>query len=384
MKTLSDFPDIRSTKWIDDIPCPDRIHEMFNLVYLSGVEKPEIIFIDDNHISKEGFFESIALTEDEQNKIYLKAYGFCEENIFVESLIDRSELLELMLCLDSRIVFKFKAPLPVGFSQNLEITNKFAVIMEPYKYRYHKLKTNSTHTWYVCNKVKPIGNDDFNNRKLFCKTRGNSMYEIENDYDRNECNAKLADLCIQEGFSKRLIADLDVLMTKMYTNANKYISEHVDPLYMHGANSKVENASRFFMIDTWEKFMDILSATTLVDVLPGCDRQIHVILRADTDIGMDVTSSADDDKKYTIELIDGELRPVGPVNWERESTDVIAITFTPVIVEPDYNTAKFAVTRVKPGYPHEVNPYLDGLKEGDVIYGSEVNARRLHPVAPEK
>lgn len=384
MKTLSDFPDIRSIRHIGDFCCPDRIHEMFNLVYLPEVKTPQILFLDDNCIWKEGFFKSISLTEDEQNSYYFKHYGFCEENVFVESLIDRSVLLELMLCLDGKIIFKFRAPLPVGFSQNLEITDKFAIIMEPYKYRYHKLKPNSIHTWYVCNKVMPIDNNDFNYRKLFCKTRGNNMYEIKNDYDKNECNALLADLCIQEGFSKRLIADLDILMSKMYTNANKYISEHVDPLYLHGANSKVENTSKFFIIDTWEKFTDILCATTLVDVLPGCDRQIHLILRADTDIGMDIVSSADDDKKYTVKLIDGELRPVGPVNWERESTDVIAITFTPVIVEPDYNTLKFAVTRIKPGYPHEVNPYLDGLKEGDVIYGSEVNARRLHPVAPGK
>ena len=57
--------------------------------------------------------------------------------------------------------------------------------------------------------------------------------------------------------------------------------------------------------------------------------------------------------------------------------------FSPVVVDPDYGTEEFAITAVFPGYP-ELNPLFDGLNEGDIILGSEVNARRLQPVAPEE
>lgn len=100
-------------------------------------------------------------------------------------------------------------------------------------------------------------------------------------------------------------------------------------------------------------------------------------------IGYHVVMRAFDNEQYTVKRIDGRLKAIGPVDMVKEDTGLFTVALAPVVrLGDDYGDEEFGLFRAFPGRP-EIHPFTRGLKEGDVISGSEVNARRLQPVAPD-
>ena len=72
--------------------------------------------------------------------------------------------------------------------------------------------------------------------------------------------------------------------------------------------------------------------------------------------------------------------PVGPVELRRQEESVFTIVLIPKVVEDEDEGKKkeYLLMSAFPGRPDEV-PDFKGLKDGDVISGAEVIARRLRP-----
>ena len=151
----------------------------------------------------------------------------------------------------------------------------------------------------------------------------------------------------------------------------------------HRSDSRTMNVSRFHEVDGYSGILDLVNHSTLMEIVPGENRQIYLVFDAKSNVGVQVVAKAEDDADYRMKYIDGCLRPVGPIWWERTETQLFSVVYTPRRVNDDFKSLKFVWTTTFPGYP-DVRHDLSCLRESDVIPGTEVNARHLHPITLHK
>ena len=145
-----------------------------------------------------------------------------------------------------------------------------------------------------------------------------------------------------------------------------------------------ENKSLFYKVGHWEEFANLTEQSAVLEIVPGIGRQLFMVFSSTLVVGQQVLTRAFEDKKYTVKKIDGRLKAVGPVDIVKEDTGLFTVAFAPVvIIGGDFGDEEFGLFRAFPGRP-EIHPFTEGLKEGDVILGSEVNARRLQPADSEQ
>ena len=151
----------------------------------------------------------------------------------------------------------------------------------------------------------------------------------------------------------------------------------------HHSDSRTMNTSRFHPINGFAGILDLVNHSALMEIVPGKNRQIYLVFDAKKIIGVQIDARARDDMDYLMKDIDGCLRPVGPVRWTETETSLFSVVYTPRKVNDDLKSLKFVWTTTFPGYP-DVRHDLSGLQDGDMIPGTEVNARNLHPITPER
>ena len=180
--------------------------------------------------------------------------------------------------------------------------------------------------------------------------------------------------------------DVHAYLNWAYVIANKYKTDCLKPLAgfisdFKGFGSR-ENKGMFYKIDNWRDFGDLTEQSAVLEIVPGIGRQLFMVFSSTLVVGYHVVTRAFDNEKYTVKRIDGRLKAIGPVDMVKEDTGLFTAAFAPVVkIGDDYGDEEFGVFRAFPGRP-EIHPFTEGLKEGDVISGTEVNARRLQPAAP--
>jgi hypothetical protein len=166
--------------------------------------------------------------------------------------------------------------------------------------------------------------------------------------------------------------DIRTCLERAFRAANTYAS----------AKSRKEDMFSLLVPD-WDEFVALTEKSNFIDLVPGKDRQVFMVFRNDDYIGSFLRNLAFDDKKYRVKMIDGCLKAVGPVDRVEEMTRFFSASFVPVETGDGYGTEEYALAGVFPGRPDVGKQCLEGLKEGDRIYGSEVNVRRLPLMEPE-
>ena len=182
--------------------------------------------------------------------------------------------------------------------------------------------------------------------------------------------------------------DVHAYLNWAFVIANKYKTDFMKPLAGFISDFKGfgvrEDKGMFYKIGAWNEFADLTEQSAVLEIVPGIGRQLFMVFSSTLIVGYHVLTRACNRKKYTIKMIDGRLKAVGPVRIEKEDTGLYTVAFSPVVkLDDDYGDEEFGLFRAFPGRP-EIHPFTGGLKEGDVISGAEVNARRLQPVDPEQ
>ena len=181
--------------------------------------------------------------------------------------------------------------------------------------------------------------------------------------------------------------DIHAYLNYAYAIANKYKTDFIKPFAGYTSDFKgfghLENKGMFYKIENWPDFADLTDQSVVLEIVPGIDRQLFMVFSSPLVIGYRVMMRAFDNEQYTVKRIDGRLKAIGPVDMVKEDTGLFTVALAPVVkLGDDYGDEEFGLFRAFPGRP-EIHPFTRGLKEGDVISGSEVNARRLQPVAPD-
>lgn len=160
------------------------------------------------------------------------------------------------------------------------------------------------------------------------------------------------------------------------------VSPSRDPLKGRTVFSHGGKSSYFYDIRNVDDLMTLVEFSNLKIVKPGVDRTVALVFETVPYeyIGMSVRDCAVKGHEYRIELVDGLLQPAGPVGTKRKDEWSFTLVLTPR--KGKDGIEKYVLTDAFPGKPDEM-PLPDGLKEGDVIKGSEVMKRRLHPKGPE-
>lgn len=179
--------------------------------------------------------------------------------------------------------------------------------------------------------------------------------------------------------------DIRACLEHAYRVADQYGPGHSAPSAGDSA-SATRNMKHIFsgLACDWNEFASLTDHSNFLDLVPGRDREVFMVFRADDYIGSFFKELAFEDKDYTVERVDGSLRAVGPVDRVKEMTRFFSAAFVPVEIGDGYGTEEYALVGTFPGLPDVGKQFLEGLKEGDRIDGSEVKVRRLPLVEPEK
>ena len=181
--------------------------------------------------------------------------------------------------------------------------------------------------------------------------------------------------------------DVHAYLNYAFAISNKYKTDFIKPFAGYTSDFKgfghLENKGMFYKIENWPDFADLTDQSAVLEIVPGLDRQLFMVFSSTLVIGYHVVMRAFDHEEYTVKKIDGRLKAIGPVDMVKEDTGLFTVALAPVVkLGDDYGDEEFGLFRAVPGRP-EIHPFTRGLKDGDVISGSEVNARRLQPVAPD-
>ena len=328
-------------------------------------------FVTINYVDnklKNGFFRDIGC-EDFQDEVLHRPEGSNPKSVnstFIYDLVRISKFVGLKIKYENVFYIRFKAPLDVGIVNLSQTTNQFILTFRRKTLKHGRLITeNNENEAFVLESAFPVAND--------FKLRKNTMAKNDNgEYEYTE-----------EGIIVHHPSDLHECIYKAITDGQTVLPPQINRFCYNGADADVKNESYFYNINYWSELLELVDTSSLKAIEPGKNRQIYLVFDAKEKIGVHIDAIAEEDEEYTIRNIGGMLHPIGPVRFVRKDTSVFTIVFTPKRIKDDYNSEKFVWTRVFPGYPY-VNYLLDGLKEGDIIYGSEVNARNLSPIAPDK
>jgi hypothetical protein len=167
--------------------------------------------------------------------------------------------------------------------------------------------------------------------------------------------------------------DIRACLERAFQAANKYTS----------AKSGKEDMFSLLAGD-WDEFIALTERSIFIDLVPGNGRQVFMVFRNDDYIGSFFRDLAFEDKEYIVKRVDDDLQAVGPIDRVKEMTRFFSVSFVPVETGDGYGKEQYALAGSFPGQPDVGKQYLEGLKEGDRIDGSEVNVRRLRLMEPGK
>ena len=381
-KTLNDFKDMRVAKvykdilGIPEVKEPDEIGTLVHdAYYFNRQRKPKIVFLADSDEQKEsGFLVSRITKEGLTASVSNDATDIIKA---VLEIIGRSLLLKVVIENHETIHLFFIAPVEIGITDKKKPTKLFAVTLKRSigKLSWHP---NSEINMFGFDSMKPVETIPestikyftFDGNKIMRAQNISELYDIENFFKEN----------YPETFPS---TDVEACIDRAYRRACQFKTDYINPLEGYSPSTKMQNRSAFYQIENWYDLQCAIEKSIVMEIIPGNLRQIYMVFRCKEIVGYEVIRRADIDADYTVRRINGCLRAVGSFEYEKRDTVFFSAAFSPVVVDPDYGTEEFAITAVFPGYP-ELNPLFDGLKEGDIILGSEVNARRLQPVAPEE
>ena len=171
--------------------------------------------------------------------------------------------------------------------------------------------------------------------------------------------------------------DIRACLTRAFRAANKY-----GPAGDSSSSKRITEHMFSELVCDWDEFVALTEKSSFFDLVPGNGREVFMVFRSDDYIGSFIRERAFEDRKYTVKELDGRLKAVGPVNREKELTRFFSAAFVPVETGDGYGTEEYALAGAFPGLPDVGKQYQEGVKDGDRIYGSEVNARRLPLLEP--
>ena len=179
--------------------------------------------------------------------------------------------------------------------------------------------------------------------------------------------------------------DIRACLERAFRAADKYGPDHSGPRAgdPSPAKRKMEHAFSELECD-WDGFLALTEKSNFLDLVPGNGRQVFMVFRNDDYVGSFFRDLAFEDKEYTVKRVDDGIRAIGPIDRVKEMTRFFSASFVPVETGDGYGTEKYALAGAFPGLPDVGKQYLEGLKEGDRIDGSEVNVRKLRLMEPEK
>ena len=422
-ETLDDYKDMRANRCffgILSIPAVinhDYTCSMVFDAYYFGNSKPEMKFINEYAVSNESGFLASTLTANG-----LKAALSNKAEDIVDALSDmvaRSLLLSVLIESYERIHLIYEAPIPIGVTDRKESTRKYEIVFQKKTGRQGRRKNSEIET-YALASAFPVS-ESIMPGKVFFRVGGSNVYshpvavgleseDSENgsmvrvdlsfpgasDTDGNGGLSRAAndivrralELCgyLHDGrkdcftrFPKTVIGTYPNPGSRIEDNA---AADRTKPFAGH-ASSAGEDCERMFnSADGWTGFAKLAPKAEVMEFIPGDDGRIYMIFEAKQVVEYHAIPCAYDDETYIMKRIDGQLKAVGPVDRVREETGLFTAVFAPVESEDGRGAGEYAFSGAFPGRP-DINPLVEGLEEGDMIYGSEVNARRLQPAVPE-
>ena len=373
LKTTDNFPSARETKTESLclnllVRSDDGFLQIFNkTVYITRCTNKfmKLNFVD--NCVKNGFFRDIGCDEYQRYIKKLVAEGESDECFnmnYLYDLVRISKFIGLKIKNENNIYLTFKAPLNVGIVNLNQETPYFILMLNKETVKHSYITENSEYDDYGLKAAFPVP-ENF-------KIRSRKMVDNDN-YDGYEFT--------DEGIIVHHTSDLNECVYNSLMVGRTILPPQIDILGGNSADSNIKNVSRFYKVASWPEVLNLINVSSLVEIVPGKNRQIYLVFEAKKTIGYQITREAEEDEEYLVKNIDGMLRPVGPVRFTKRDTKLFTIVYTPKKVNDDYKSEKFVWTRAFPGYP-DVHYLLDSLHEGDVIYGSEANTRNLSPVAP--
>lgn len=182
--------------------------------------------------------------------------------------------------------------------------------------------------------------------------------------------------------------DIRTCLERAFNATNKYGHgpAHADSPARDASSAKSKTEDMFSQLTEcgWDGFVSLTEKSNFIDLVPGNGREVFMVFRNDDYVGSFIRELAFDDEEYTVKCEDGCLRAVGPIDLIEEMSRFFSVKIVPVETGDGYGTEKYVLAGAFSGQPNGVKPILEALEEGDRIYGSEVNFRRLPLEEPEK
>ena len=407
-ETLDDYKDMRAERCFFNflgIPVTishDYTQSMVFDAYYFGKSKPEMKFINEFAWSGESGFLTSALTANG-----LKASLSSNTDDIVNALCDmvaRSLLLSVLIESHERIHLIYEAPIPIGVIPQNGLTRKYEIVYQEKKGKRGRNKYSEIDI-YALASAFPVS-ESIIPGKTFFRVGGNNVYshpkavglestdtgdgfafKIElfspsaSDTDGNGGLSRAADDEVRRALE--LCGYVNEGRKDCFTRFPKtVIGTYPDLVFRTEDNAAADRAGKIKNADGWTGFADLLHNAAVAEFIPGNDGRIFMVFEADQIIRHIDFSCAYEDEQYMITRIGGCLKPVGPVDRVKEETRWFTAVFAPVKSKASHGAGEYAFSEAFPGRP-DLNPLVEGLEEGDMIYGSEVNARRLQPVIPE-